>query len=142
MYSWGRGDCDRLGFKSPLKLQNVPRLLDLPHRVSKLSLGTFHVLALTEESLVYAWGSGISGQLGLEKIANDVTAELKEQEPQLIKALTPYKIVAVATGSKHSLAVSAAGQVFAWGCNRYGQIGQGRMKRSARPLPVEACGAV
>ncbi len=36
------------------------------------------------------------------------------------------KIEAVATGDTHSLALSAGGTVWAWGCNMAGQLGDGR----------------
>ncbi len=39
----------------------------------------------------------------------------------------------VAAGSAHSLAVSSAGQVFAWGANQYGQLGD--HTTSAQSLP-------
>lgn len=33
------------------------------------------------------------------------------------------KLVAVAVGENHSLALSSDGQVFSWGSNQYGQLG-------------------
>lgn len=52
--------------------------------------------------------------------------------PQLIKAIHD-KVIAVASGGFHTLAVTQNGMVFAWGRNDYGQLGQGS---DARPVEV------
>lgn len=72
VFTWGRGDCARLGYNPPLKQQKAPLLLQLKHKITQLGLGMFHAVALTDTGEVYTWGSGISGQLGHDKILNDV----------------------------------------------------------------------
>uniref|UniRef100_G1TAC7 HECT and RLD domain containing E3 ubiquitin protein ligase family member 6 n=1 Tax=Oryctolagus cuniculus TaxID=9986 RepID=G1TAC7_RABIT len=60
------------------------------------------------------------GQLG--------TGDFKETTfiPSKIKALTDIKIIQVACGHYHSLALSADSQVFSWGKNSQGQLGLGK----------------
>lgn len=72
VFTWGRGDCGRLGYNPPLKIQSVPAKVGLPHKVLHVALGLFHALALTSSGQVYSWGSGVSGQLGHDKVLNDV----------------------------------------------------------------------
>lgn len=45
------------------------------------------------------------------------------------------RIVAVAASNRHSAAVSAAGEVFTWGCNRDGQLGYGTHNSANNPTP-------
>jgi alpha-tubulin suppressor-like RCC1 family protein len=45
-------------------------------------------------------------------------------------------VVAVAAGLWHSLALTRSGRVFAWGDDRYGQLGNGTTRPSYRPVAV------
>ena len=48
-----------------------------------------------------------------------------------------YKIVAVATGNKHCLALRSDGTVWAWGNNEHGQLGNGTTTKSNKPIQVK-----
>lgn len=61
------------------------------------------------------------GQLGLGKHDD---APL----PELVTGLAGHQIVQLACGWRHSLAVSAEGQVFAWGRAGNGQLGLGEAR--------------
>ena len=82
--------------------------------------GYYHTLALSDTGRVWAFGSNAVGQLGL---GEDVEASA---EPRLIKALEGELVVAIAAGMEHSLALTAAGEVYSWGCGTDGRLGHGR----------------
>jgi len=46
-------------------------------------------------------------------------------------------VVAVAAGGRHSLALCADGTVWAWGWNRFGQLGDGTTTHRHTPVPVQ-----
>ncbi|XP_044073201.1 alsin-like isoform X3 [Siniperca chuatsi] len=69
------------------------------------------------ETEVWSWGRGSEGQLG----HGDQLARL---QPLCIKSLTGEEVIRVAAGSHHSLAVTAHCQVYSWGSNMCGQLGQ------------------
>jgi alpha-tubulin suppressor-like RCC1 family protein len=48
----------------------------------------------------------------------------------------------ISTGRCHSLALDAKGNVSAWGCDDYGQLGIGRSTYSDTPLKVDVPGGV
>ncbi len=50
--------------------------------------------------------------------------------------LSSYTIVAIAAGQNHSLALSSAGNVYAWGKNDRGQIGDGTTTERKTPVQV------
>ena len=76
--------------------------------VLKCSLGTEHSACVTRNGRVYTWGSGWFGKLGVGHTANCYV-------PQLVVSLRSYHIANVACGTAHTLAVSAAGDLFSWG---------------------------
>ena len=58
------------------------------------------------------------------------------RKPKKVAALGGKKIIDVATGSLHCIAVSSCGQVFTWGDNDEGQQGDGTTNAVQRPRPV------
>jgi E3 ubiquitin-protein ligase HERC4 len=88
-------------------------------RVTQVACGHSHSLALTAEGLLYAWGSNEHGQLG---VSPSSTSHLGQPRP--IESLPPdMKVLQVACGGHHNLALMNSGRVFSWGSNRYGQLG-------------------
>lgn len=88
--------------------------------------GADHVLALRNDGVVLSWGVGMVGQLG--RVG---TRMLDPEAVQLTPGTIPFTrnrakaahITDIATGSYSSFAVTAKGNVFAWGLNNYGQLG-------------------
>lgn len=58
------------------------------------------------------------------------------RHPRKIAALQGKKIVRIATGSLHCVACSEMGEVFTWGDNDEGQLGDGSMNAIQRPRLV------
>jgi len=76
-------------------------------------------LAIADNGHVYAWGRNEMGQLGVGDSKDHFV-------PQLVKEITGYDIVEVATGKSHTLFLTSCGKVLAAGSNEQGQCGQGR----------------
>ncbi len=72
---------------------------------------------------VYACGEGTNGRLGVGGYS-DVSA------PRLLVELSMYVVrkIAVNTGGRHAMALTADGKVFSWGDGEYGQLGHGDNK--------------
>ena len=64
---WGSGRRGELGLGPGALYAPSPKLLSpfLPSRVLKLSAGRNHVLAVVEGGVLYAWGAGSNGRLGI-----------------------------------------------------------------------------
>jgi len=84
-------------------------------------------LALTGDGAVWAWGDNGQGQLGNDTTTDSVT-------PIQVHDLT--NVIAIATGSNHSLALTGDGAVWAWGDNGQGQLGNGTTTDSVTPAQV------
>ena len=63
----------------------------------------------------------------LNQLANDPTA---------VKVTIVKKKMALAAGAEHSAAIDATGQLWAWGSNNHGQLGDGIGGRSRTPIKV------
>ena len=96
---------------------------------------TGHSCCITESGLVFSWGNGSSGQLGLG--TTDPVFK-----PRLVHGLP--EVTAVACGASHTCFLSADGRVFACGEGAEGQLGQDSTKRSLTPMQVSGslCGQI
>lgn len=98
------------------------------------SLGA-HGLALGEDGAVWAWGRNNRGQLGLGS-ANPV-----KTKPQKVLGI-PTRVLRIAAGENHSLALDEYGKVWAWGEGSSGQLGTGLLSASATPKQVGVLGNI
>nr|GEV70481.1 ultraviolet-B receptor UVR8 [Tanacetum cinerariifolium] len=92
---------------------------NISRKVVAISAGEAHTLALTGDGSVYSWGRGTFGRLGTGS-EHDRLFPIKVgfgSDPHRVK------IVGVAAGAYHSLALSDDGSVWSWGHNTYGQLG-------------------
>lgn len=89
-------------------------------RFARLAIGSGHVIGITREGAAWGWGANAAYQLGL-----GVAASRAVDAPREIPALLGHRIVAAAAGDKHSLFLSASGDVFATGFTSTGACGVG-----------------
>merc|ERR1712005_72184 len=69
---------------------------------------------------VYAWGDNSKCQIGMGK---DRSANKIRYRPTQVKDLIDVPVVAIAAGQYHSVALSALGEVYTWGCADDGKLG-------------------
>ena len=125
VYAWGMNGNGQLG-NGTYKDRNVPKLIKtLPGKVVGIAAGYYHTLAFLENGKVFGWGRNAEGQLG-----NGTTID--NTCPQIIESITG-KVVGIAAGAYHSLALLEGGEVYAWGMNGDGQLGIGATTWSNLP---------
>ena len=93
--------------------------------LQRIVSGQNHAVAITDEGDMYVWGNNDMGQLGLGVALNEDTTQ--RFKPTLLELFNPngwkLKVVDVAVGLEHTLALVNGGRVYAWGSNQYGQLG-------------------
>ncbi|KAG2764250.1 hypothetical protein PC129_g10173 [Phytophthora cactorum] len=92
-----------------------------PEKVSRVACGRHHTLVLTSSG-IYAWGSNIYGQLGLGVHCSPADPHTLVPAPVRLP-VDGMLVLDIACGDVHSVALTAAGQVFTFGCNWEGQLG-------------------
>jgi alpha-tubulin suppressor-like RCC1 family protein len=126
--AWGDDSAGELG-DGTFTARSVPAAVGGLSSVGAIAAGGRHGLALLTSGTVLAWGDDTFGQDGNGKSSSD--AEL----PVPVKGLS--KVVKIAAGGEHSLALLANGTVLAWGDNFDGQLGDGSTTSSTVPVPVK-----
>ena len=94
-----------------------------------VSVGSNHTCALTTEGAVKCWGANYYGQLG-----NDSFVE--SPIPVDVQGFADEVVIAVSAGYAHTCAVTLAGDVWCWGNNDEGQLGDGTFFDRYTPVMV------
>ena len=99
----------------------VPRLREdmLGVRIISLACGAAHCAAVSDAGEVFTWGANEHGQLG-----HGDRHRLSRRRAVL--ALEAARVQSVACGRSHTVAMTAGGLMYAWGCDEMGQLGLDR----------------
>ncbi|MBI4703636.1 MAG: hypothetical protein HY744_21200, partial [Deltaproteobacteria bacterium] len=142
---WGDGSSGQLGNGTTDDSLTPKPVSGLDDAVSLAATGSLHNCALRADGTVWCWGSNQYGQLGDGTTSpSSVPVKVNVPEPPTV---FERLFVAVAIGHHHSCGVTAKlGQVYCWGLNGNGQLGDGtkidrlqpvQVIESAGPAPLE-----
>lgn len=143
LYAWGRNTYGQIGngtstpALSPVLIENIPP-------IREISAGSYHSLALTLDGSVYAWGNNTDLQVGdvLSEIITDEGGNTLGKRVESPQQIIESGAVSVAAGGSHSLYLDGKGQVFAWGNNEKGQLGDGTQISRGNPVQVYGLSSV
>ncbi|KAL0482634.1 E3 ubiquitin-protein ligase HERC [Acrasis kona] len=103
-------------------------ILPIKHKIKDIASGSNHFYAITDDNRILAWGENQTGQCGLGDRRN-------KPSPEEIK-LFRGEVVFIAPGSNHTLALKN-NQVYSWGMDSHGQLGQGYTDGLAVPMLIK-----
>ncbi|ABP54434.1 RCC1 domain-containing protein [Salinispora tropica] len=128
--AWGSNSRGQLGDGTTTD-RSTPVTVSLPAgtTITALAASYDHSLALTDTGAVLAWGSNSNGQLGDGTTTNRST-------PVTVGLPAGTTITALAAGRSHTLVLTSAGAVLAWGSNSNGQLGDGTTTDRSTPVTV------
>jgi len=121
LWSWGEGECGKLGHGDTEPRQRPVRLGREMYGGSPavmVACGKAHTLVLTAEGCVWSCGWGYYGQIGHGDKADKLLLTLVAEQQ-----FGGAKIVMVAAGGNHSVTLGAEGRVWTWGKGQYGRLG-------------------
>lgn len=110
--------------------------------IASISSSGGHGLAVSTTGAAFAWGLGVSGQLGDRSTADQtVPVPVCAVKADNCTASPLTGAQAASAGSGHSATLQSDGTVRAWGDHQYGQIGDGAISGVLRPDVVCAPGS-
>ncbi|XP_038061322.1 uncharacterized protein LOC119732026 [Patiria miniata] len=113
----------------------IHQSVSLPPQRNVLSCGQFHVAMVSGDD-VYTWGKAHGGRLG----HGDIIPADGRSAPFRVETLHMHqiRIISVACGKEHTLALGEQGRVYSWGTSKCGQLGLGDRTTHTRPSLVQA----
>jgi uncharacterized repeat protein (TIGR02543 family) len=133
VWSWGANNANQINNSSSVHLTS-PTLVSFSgliqgETISSLIPGGQHSLAITSNARVYAWGDNDSGQLGnglIQRLQSPTFISI----PNLSQGET---ISSIHAGFKHTFAITSNNQLYAWGLNAQGQLGDYSLVSKSTP---------
>jgi alpha-tubulin suppressor-like RCC1 family protein len=144
VYTFGNGEHGQLG-RGDEENQYVPRRVPAAgfngEQIVMVAAGDKHTAALSEAGHVFTWGFGEYGQLGHGNNENQLAPQKVEAGRFALEGESygqREKIVFIAAGGFHTVAVTARGGLYTWGWNDFGQLGHGDTDSRLVPTLVRA----
>ena len=131
-YAWGSNSDGLLGKAGQPTMRAVPTKVFTPNNVTytDVAVGWDFSIAIGNDQRLYAWGSNYLGALGNPSTGWGSAVPVRVQTPQQLR------FVKVVSGGKHTLALTDEGEIYAWGANHFGAIGNGTSSTTGQDTPV------
>lgn len=128
LYCWGSDGSGQIG-NGRHGAGAIPSLATVKsERFTQLDAGHEHACALNLVGTAYCWGNDAFGQLGDNRRIHSTTPIPVADTTLLFKA--------IATGARHTCALTLGGVAYCWGDNASGQLGTGSTSVMEVPTPV------
>lgn len=166
VYTFGSGLFGQLG-TGVLTKQSLPQKVELAESIKLISSNYFHTIAVSTTNKVYIWGCNpqalrlqaqCSRRARLQTSASESSNQSHLNRQHNNSSQTPHSslnqnhilpsvvntsqitcnIIQVSCGSHHSALLTSDGEVFVWGRNTDGQLGNGTRKEQKLPSMVLA----
>ncbi|GBF91109.1 ultraviolet-B receptor-like [Raphidocelis subcapitata] len=145
LYTFGRGFNGELGHED-FDNSSAPKHLCIGYQAcmehpqmeeeitpAVVTCGSSHTACITRRGMLYTFGLGKSGELGL---GAGSSAQVSFPERAYLHSKPHLRIVSIACGTNHTLAISEVGTLWACGYNAKGQLGIGNLIDSCELRPL------
>ena len=125
LYSWGSRDYGAVGDNSELGEQLTPEMITLAPGVTPTAIsGSWDLsLAIGSNGQLYGWGE--EGIFAETPVLSPQPIHVNAGTPEEPVEGGPFAANAISTGCQYSLAIGSDGELYTWGTNTSGQLGNG-----------------
>jgi alpha-tubulin suppressor-like RCC1 family protein len=127
LYCWGSNDKGELGLGFDSMGEETPRLVTAVTYASVASLGAGFTCIINANHELYCWGNNYYGQLGMG------FTNYFELVPHIVTAVSSVSYISA--GDIHMCAIDASHQLYCWGANYWGGVGNGSQSQQSEPEP-------
>jgi RCC1 and BTB domain-containing protein len=123
VYIWGKNSQGQCGKGNLEDIQRPSFNATLQSEtVVKMAAGWEHTIALTSNGLLYAWGSGYKdSRRGLVPPVLGLGHAEGRSLPELVVSIKDIRIIDIASGWDHCLALDSKNRVYSWGSGQNGK---------------------
>jgi alpha-tubulin suppressor-like RCC1 family protein len=134
VHCWGSGQHGRLGNGGAADAL-VPTPVDAGIAFARLNSGSHHSCGITSDARAYCWGLNNTGQIGNGEGGTRFQSPAL-QGPVPTEVLGGHRWTTISAGAWHTCGVTTDGDVYCWGDNLNGQLGDGTTTQRTTPVPV------
>ncbi len=137
-YCWGSGGSGQLGAQgvslcsfgkgAGLPCSRIPIAVSGLDELQVISAGGAHTCGLDLQGAAICWGANSAGQLGLGTVSDSVGSPTNVD--------TQLRFERISSGGSHTCAVTGTGEIYCWGYNPTGQLGNGTQGNRTLPVAV------
>jgi alpha-tubulin suppressor-like RCC1 family protein/outer membrane protein assembly factor BamB len=131
LWAWGRGGSGQLGTAFTTN-STTPTRIGTNNSWVLVEAGTFHSFGLQTGGVLYAWGANTNGQLGLGTIGTG--SEINVRVPTPVPANASNTAWVEIQAATHSIGLDVDGNVWGWGYNSHGQVGNNTTNNALSPV--------
>jgi uncharacterized repeat protein (TIGR01451 family) len=134
VYAWGNGTQGQMGNGTTTASNTTPVIVSslAGKRIVKVVCSTeweCAAFAIDDQGNVYAWGSGLYNRIpGTSTSANKTARQISQFDS--------INVAQMSIGDRFGLVLDTSGQVYAWGTNTDGQLGQGNTTTYKDPVKI------
>ena len=130
VFTWGTGIFGQIGNGTSPSCQLTPVQICCGFCFTDICSGAYHVLALRNNGVIYGWGQNCEGQLG------NGTLTASYNLPIIAGGSLSSNCCfnRISSGFSHSLALTRNGNIYSWGSNSCGELGNNSTTRASSPV--------
>lgn len=134
---WGSNSSGALGDGTTESRTTPMPVLDLTNAVA-VGAGSAHSCALKDDGSVWCWGHAFYGQLGTGEVIDPETMDsYSTYSTTPVEVLGLSNVTSIAVGELHACALTELGEVWCWGRNDTGQLGDGSTTQPTAPVRAQ-----
>ena len=132
LFCWGDNYKGQLGNGKKGIYGKVNKPVKILEDVKMVALGGYHSAAVTNDNTLYCWGDNQDGELG------DGTTSSKELPTKILDGVDTVctENCYLGDGYRNTMAFTLNGELYCWGNNYYGQVGNGDTVDQSVPVKI------